>query len=72
MATHSIAEIAELVRNGMPPSDVAGLVLKAVRNNELYIFTHADMLAPLEARPIASSVPHQRKCVNGKGMNCKV
>jgi hypothetical protein len=34
----------------MPPSNVAALVLKAVRNNELYIFTHADMRAPLEAR----------------------
>ena len=34
----------------MPPSDVAALVLKAVRDNELYIFTHADMRAPLEAR----------------------
>jgi NAD(P)-dependent dehydrogenase (short-subunit alcohol dehydrogenase family) len=43
-------QIAELVRNGMPPSDVAALVLKAVRDNELYIFTHADMRAPLEAR----------------------
>jgi NAD(P)-dependent dehydrogenase (short-subunit alcohol dehydrogenase family) len=32
------------------PSDVAALVLKAVRDNELYIFTHADMRAPLEAR----------------------
>ena len=43
-------QIAELVRNGMPPSEVAAMVLNAVRDNELYIFTHADMRAPLEAR----------------------
>ncbi len=50
-STGPIAEqIAELVRNGMPPSDVAALVLKAVQDNELYIFTHPDMRAPLETR----------------------
>ena len=41
---------AELVRNGMAPSDVAPLVLKAVQNNELYIFTHPDMRPWLEKR----------------------
>ena len=43
-------QIAELVRNGTAPSDVAALVLKAVRDNELYIFTHPDMRPLLEAR----------------------
>ena len=43
-------QIAELVRNGLAPSDVAALVLKAVRDNELYIFTHPDMRPLLEAR----------------------
>ena len=43
-------QIAELVRNGMAPSDVAPLVLKAVQNNELYIFTHPDMRPWLEKR----------------------
>ena len=43
-------QIAELVRNGMAPSDVAALVLKAVRDNELYIFTHPDMRPLLETR----------------------
>ena len=41
---------AELVRNGMAPSDVAELVLKAIQNNELYIFTHPEMRPWLEKR----------------------
>ena len=43
-------QIAELVRNGMAPADVAALVRKAVQANELYIFTHPDMRPPLEMR----------------------
>ena len=43
-------QFAELVRNGMTPSEVAALVLKAVQNNELYIFTHPHMRPPLEKR----------------------
>ena len=43
-------QFAELVRNGMAPSEVAALVLKAVKNNELYIFTHPHMRPPLEKR----------------------
>lgn len=42
--------IAELVRTGMEPSAVAKLVLAAIRDNELYVFTHPHMLPPLEAR----------------------
>ena len=34
----------------MAPSEVATLVLKAVTNNELYIFTHPHMRPPLEKR----------------------
>jgi short-subunit dehydrogenase len=44
------AQIAELVKHGMPPSEVAELVLTAVKNNELYIFTHPHMRPPLERR----------------------
>jgi NAD(P)-dependent dehydrogenase (short-subunit alcohol dehydrogenase family) len=44
------AQIAELVKNGMAPSEVAELVLTAVKNNELYIFTHPHMRPPLERR----------------------
>ncbi|HJS84971.1 MAG TPA: SDR family NAD(P)-dependent oxidoreductase [Acetobacteraceae bacterium] len=42
--------IAELVRTGMEPSAVAALALAAIRNNELYVFTHPHMRPPLEAR----------------------
>ena len=34
----------------MASSDVATLVLKAVQDNELYIFTHPDMRWPVEKR----------------------
>ena len=43
-------QIAELVRNGMAPADVAALVRKAVQANELYIFTHPDMTGALLRR----------------------
>src|SRR6516225_3545415 len=43
-------QFAELIRNGMAPSDVAELVLKGIKDNELYIFTHAEMRPWLEKR----------------------
>ena len=43
-------KIAELVKNGMAPRDVAALVLNAVRENELYVFTHPHMRPALEKR----------------------
>jgi hypothetical protein len=42
--------IAELVRTGMDPSAVAALTLTAIRDNELYVFTHPHMRPPLETR----------------------
>ncbi|HTV88116.1 MAG TPA: SDR family NAD(P)-dependent oxidoreductase [Stellaceae bacterium] len=42
--------IAELVRTGMAPSDVAALTLAAIRDDELYVFTHPHMRPALEAR----------------------
>jgi NAD(P)-dependent dehydrogenase (short-subunit alcohol dehydrogenase family) len=42
--------IAELVRTGMAPSAVAARVIDAIRDNELYVFTHSDMRPLLEAR----------------------
>ncbi|MFN0093710.1 MAG: SDR family NAD(P)-dependent oxidoreductase [Dehalococcoidia bacterium] len=35
---------------GMDPSDVAGLVVRAVKENQLYIMTHPDTRAAVEAR----------------------
>lgn len=47
-----VAQIAELVRSGLDPDDVAAQVLTAIRENELYVFTHhdADWRGELEAR----------------------
>jgi NAD(P)-dependent dehydrogenase (short-subunit alcohol dehydrogenase family) len=38
----STARIAELVRSGLDPTDVASQVLAAIREDQLYVFTHAD------------------------------
>ena len=49
-----VPDFAEPIRQGiaqgMPPSHVAARVLDAVRNNELYIVTHEDTKAGVEAR----------------------
>jgi NAD(P)-dependent dehydrogenase (short-subunit alcohol dehydrogenase family) len=47
-----VAQIAEMVRSGLDPDDVAAQVLTAIRENELYVFTHhdADWRGELEAR----------------------
>lgn len=46
------AELAELGRSGLDPSDVAAQVLSAIRENELYVFTHpgASWRTELKAR----------------------
>ncbi len=46
------AQITELVRSGLDPSDVAAQVLAAIREDELYVFTHAgaEWRAELEKR----------------------
>jgi NAD(P)-dependent dehydrogenase (short-subunit alcohol dehydrogenase family) len=47
-----LAHLAELGRSGLDPSDVAAQVLAAIREDELYVFTHtgADWRAELEER----------------------
>ena len=44
------AQIAELVQSGLEPSDVAARVLTAIREDELYVFTHPEMRAEVEER----------------------
>jgi NAD(P)-dependent dehydrogenase (short-subunit alcohol dehydrogenase family) len=44
------ARLAELGRSGLDPRDVAAQVLHAIREDELYVFTHPDMRAELEER----------------------
>jgi NAD(P)-dependent dehydrogenase (short-subunit alcohol dehydrogenase family) len=47
-----LAQLVEYGQSGLDPSDVAAQVLKAVRGNELYVFTHhsAEWRAELEER----------------------
>ena len=47
-----LAHLVELVWSGLDPSDVAAQVLTAIREDELYVFTHsgADWKAELEER----------------------
>jgi NAD(P)-dependent dehydrogenase (short-subunit alcohol dehydrogenase family) len=44
------AQIAELVQSGLDPSGVAARVLAAIREDELYVFTHPEMRAEVEER----------------------
>jgi NAD(P)-dependent dehydrogenase (short-subunit alcohol dehydrogenase family) len=44
------ARLAELGRGGLDPRDVAAQVLHAIREDELYVFTHPDMRPELEER----------------------
>ena len=44
------AGIQQGIASGMPPEDVAQRVINAVRNNELFIVTHEDTRAGVEAR----------------------
>ena len=44
------ARFAERVRTGMDPAEVARRVLAAVRDDELYIFTHPEMRSAVEER----------------------
>src|SRR5215467_13878739 len=44
------ARLAELSRSGLDPTDVAARVLSAIREDELYVFTHPQMRAEAEER----------------------
>src|SRR5258705_4497647 len=45
-----LAQITERLQSGLDPSDVAGRVLAAIREDELYVFTDPEMRAELEDR----------------------
>ncbi len=45
-----LARISEFVQSGLDPSDVAARVLAAIRDNELYVFTHPQMRVEVEDR----------------------
>jgi len=50
IASPRSAAIAELVRTGIDPKAVADRVLAAIRNDELYVFTHPEYRQAIEAR----------------------
>jgi short-subunit dehydrogenase len=44
------ARLAELSHSGLDPSDVARQVLSAIREDQLYVFTHPEMRGEMEER----------------------
>jgi NAD(P)-dependent dehydrogenase (short-subunit alcohol dehydrogenase family) len=50
-----VAHIAERLRSGLDPAEVARLVLTAIREDELYVFTHPEMRFDMEERFAAIS-----------------
>jgi len=49
-AAQLVAEIARQLETGIDPAEVAGKVLAAIRNGELYIFTHPNMRQSVDGR----------------------
>jgi NAD(P)-dependent dehydrogenase (short-subunit alcohol dehydrogenase family) len=49
-AAAMVAEIARQLQAGLDPADVAARVLAAIRDDQLYIFTHPGMRAEVEGR----------------------
>ena len=47
--------VAELLQSGLDPADVAWRVLTAIREDELYVFTHPEMRVEMEERFAAIS-----------------
>ena len=45
-----VAEIARQLEAGLEPAAVAARMLSAIRDDELYIFTHPGMRAEVESR----------------------
>jgi hypothetical protein len=44
------AHIAAMLESGLDPRDVAAQVLAAIRNDELYVFTHPEMRDEVDER----------------------
>ena len=45
-----VAELARRIETGIDPASVAARVLTAIRENQLYVFTHPGMRAQVEGR----------------------
>jgi NAD(P)-dependent dehydrogenase (short-subunit alcohol dehydrogenase family) len=59
-----LAHIAERLQAGLEPSYVAARVLTAIREQELYVFTHPEMRGDVEARfaPIVAAMDKTAAC----------
>jgi NAD(P)-dependent dehydrogenase (short-subunit alcohol dehydrogenase family) len=49
-AAAMVAQIAELLKAGLDPSEVAARVVAAIRSDEFYVFTHPEMRGEVEQR----------------------
>jgi len=49
-AAQMVAEIASRLEAGIDPAEVAAKVLAAIRNEELYVFTHPNMREAVDRR----------------------
>ena len=49
-ARERMAQVAELLRQGMKPDELAARVMAAIRDNDLYVFTHTAMRGAVEDR----------------------
>jgi NAD(P)-dependent dehydrogenase (short-subunit alcohol dehydrogenase family) len=63
-AAAMVAEIARQIAAGIDPADVAARVLKAIREDELYIFTHPNMRAGVDERFAAIQAAMDRVTAN--------
>jgi NAD(P)-dependent dehydrogenase (short-subunit alcohol dehydrogenase family) len=61
------AHIAESLRSGLDPAEVARLVLTAIREDELYVFTHPEMRVQMEERFAAISAAMDRAAARLRG-----
>jgi NAD(P)-dependent dehydrogenase (short-subunit alcohol dehydrogenase family) len=59
-----LAQITERLQSGLDPADVAARVLAAIRDDELYVFTHPEMRGELEVR-FAAIMAAMDKAVTG-------
>ncbi len=55
-----LALITASIAAGLDPADVAARVLAAIRDDELYVFTHPDMRGQVDARFAAIQVAMDR------------
>jgi NAD(P)-dependent dehydrogenase (short-subunit alcohol dehydrogenase family) len=63
-AAQVVAEIARRLEAGIDPGDVAARVLAAIRNGELYIFTHPNMRQAVDGRFAAIQAAMDRVAAN--------